>query len=70
MNREAWRATGHGIAKTGFIGSHLCDHLLENNHQVIAVDNLLTGKVENISHIRSPHRLDHEDVDTYRGTFR
>jgi dTDP-glucose 4,6-dehydratase len=38
----------------GFIGSHLCDHLLAKGHRVIAVDNLLTGKVENIAHIRSP----------------
>jgi dTDP-glucose 4,6-dehydratase len=38
----------------GFIGSHLSDFLLEKGHRVIAMDNLLTGKVENIAHIRSP----------------
>lgn len=38
----------------GFIGSHLCDFLLEKGHSVIAMDNLLTGKVENVAHIRSP----------------
>jgi UDP-glucuronate decarboxylase len=27
----------------GFIGSHLCERLLKENHQVICVDNLLTG---------------------------
>jgi dTDP-glucose 4,6-dehydratase len=38
----------------GFIGSHLSDYLLEKGHSVIVMDNLLTGKVENIAHIRSP----------------
>ena len=38
----------------GFIGSHLCDFLLGQDHRVIVMDNLLTGKVENIAHIRSP----------------
>jgi len=36
----------------GFLGSHLCDHLLERGHSVICVDNLETGSLENISHIR------------------
>jgi dTDP-glucose 4,6-dehydratase len=37
----------------GFIGSHLCDFLLKEGHEVICMDNLLTGSVDNISHIRS-----------------
>jgi dTDP-glucose 4,6-dehydratase len=36
----------------GFLGSHLCDHLLEQGHDVICVDNLETGSLENIDHIR------------------
>jgi dTDP-glucose 4,6-dehydratase len=36
----------------GFLGSHLCDHLLEQGHRVICVDNLETGSLENIAHIR------------------
>ncbi len=36
----------------GFLGSHLCDHLLGRGHRVICVDNLETGSLENISHIR------------------
>lgn len=32
----------------GFLGSHLCERLLEEGHQVVCVDNLLTGKLENI----------------------
>ncbi|MBU1699583.1 MAG: SDR family oxidoreductase [Candidatus Eisenbacteria bacterium] len=38
----------------GFIGSNLCDGLLERGHQVICMDNLLTGSPDNIAHIRSP----------------
>jgi dTDP-glucose 4,6-dehydratase len=37
----------------GFIGSHLCDFLHKEGHEVICMDNLLTGSVDNISHIRS-----------------
>jgi dTDP-glucose 4,6-dehydratase len=37
----------------GFLGSHLCDYLLAKGHRVICVDNLDTGSLENISHIKS-----------------
>jgi dTDP-glucose 4,6-dehydratase len=36
----------------GFLGSHLCEHLLERGHRVICLDNLDTGSLENIDHIR------------------
>lgn len=35
----------------GFLGSHLCDLLLENGHHVICIDNLITGSVNNIAHL-------------------
>lgn len=35
----------------GFIGSHLCDYLLERGHEVIAMDNLSTGSTDNIAHL-------------------
>jgi dTDP-glucose 4,6-dehydratase len=35
----------------GFIGSHLCDRLLAEGHQVIVVDNLVTGSLDNIDHL-------------------
>jgi dTDP-glucose 4,6-dehydratase len=35
----------------GFVGSHLCDHLLAQDHRVICIDNLDTGSLENIAHI-------------------
>jgi dTDP-glucose 4,6-dehydratase len=38
----------------GFLGSHLCDRLLAEGHRVICVDNLDTGTLENIEHIREP----------------
>jgi len=37
----------------GFLGSNLCDHLLERGHRVICVDNLETGSLRNIQHICS-----------------
>jgi dTDP-glucose 4,6-dehydratase len=36
----------------GFLGSHLCEHLLGEGHRVICVDNLETASLENIEHIR------------------
>ena len=36
----------------GFLGSHLCDYLLARGHRVICVDNLETGSLHNIEHIR------------------
>ncbi len=35
----------------GFLGSHLCDKLIEQSHEVICVDNLLTGSLSNIKHL-------------------
>ncbi|MCM8811741.1 MAG: GDP-mannose 4,6-dehydratase [Candidatus Omnitrophica bacterium] len=37
----------------GFIGSHLSDLLLQQGHQVVALDNLSTGRVDNIAHVRN-----------------
>ncbi|HEX2866160.1 MAG TPA: UDP-glucuronic acid decarboxylase family protein [Ignavibacteriales bacterium] len=35
----------------GFLGSHLCDRLIDEGHSVICIDNLLTGNLDNISHL-------------------
>ncbi len=35
----------------GFLGSHLCDYLIEKDHEVICIDNLITGNIENIGHL-------------------
>ena len=37
----------------GFLGSHLCDALLSGGHEVICMDNLITGSMDNIAHIQS-----------------
>ena len=40
----------------GFLGSHLCDRLLAEGHDVICLDNLITGRRENIQHLLAhPH---------------
>lgn len=36
----------------GFIGSHLCEFLLKKGDEVIAIDNLLTGRIDNIAHLQ------------------
>lgn len=35
----------------GFLGSHLCDRMLKEGHEVICMDNLLTGNMDNIAHL-------------------
>ena len=37
----------------GFIGSHLCDLMLAQGHEVIAMDNLITGSLRNIAHLQA-----------------
>jgi dTDP-glucose 4,6-dehydratase len=37
----------------GFLGSHLCDILIRHSNDVVCVDNLLTGRFENIAHLRN-----------------
>jgi dTDP-glucose 4,6-dehydratase len=37
----------------GFLGSHLCEGLLDRGHNVIAMDNLITGSIDNIAYLRS-----------------
>ncbi|MDB5312240.1 MAG: UDP-glucose 4-epimerase [Gemmataceae bacterium] len=41
----------------GFIGSHLCERFLAEGHEVVAVDNLLTGNLENLDPFRSNPRF-------------
>jgi dTDP-glucose 4,6-dehydratase len=36
----------------GFLGSHLCDYLVGDDHRVICVDNLETGSLQNVEHLR------------------
>src|SRR5438105_710353 len=47
----------------GFLGSHLCDELLARGNRVICVDNLETGSLANIEHIRGREVFVHLNVD-------
>ena len=52
----------------GFLGSHLCDELLGRGHRVICVDNLETGSLANIAHIRRPEFV-HLNLDIIEPYF-
>lgn len=41
----------------GFLGSHLCDRLIEEGYEVVCIDNLYTGSLENISHLMDHPRF-------------
>ncbi len=51
----------------GFIGSHLAEDLLRDGHRVVVVDNLVTGKLDNIAPLRSDPRFEfiHHDVSNH-----
>ena len=58
----------------GFIGSHLCDRLLADGHEVLALDSLITGSRRNIEHLSGNSRFHFEEFDvthpvTARGRF-
>jgi dTDP-glucose 4,6-dehydratase len=51
----------------GFLGSHLCDRLIGEDHDVIGLDNFVTGRVENIAHLMGNERFTfyRHDVSNY-----
>jgi dTDP-glucose 4,6-dehydratase len=51
----------------GFLGSHLCDRFLSEGHQVVAMDNLITGSTANIEHLAGNEgfRFIKQDVTEY-----
>ena len=53
----------------GFLGSHLCDDLIARGHRVICVDNLETGSLANIEHIRDPDAFVHLGIDIIEPYF-
>jgi dTDP-glucose 4,6-dehydratase len=55
MSDSSKRAVVTGGA--GFLGSHLCDHLLEKGYDVLCLDNLLTGNTDNIAHLAGNPRF-------------
>ncbi len=50
----------------GFLGSHLCDALLAQGYSVVAVDNLLTGRISNIEHLRREGQFEFLQLDINR----
>ena len=51
MLREYHRLRVLITGGAGFLGSHLCDRFLAEGHQVVAIDNLITGNTDNIAHL-------------------
>jgi dTDP-glucose 4,6-dehydratase len=51
----------------GFLGSHLCDRFVAEGYEVVCIDNLLTGSVDNIAHLLGHRRFRfvHYDVTNY-----
>ncbi|MGH9152765.1 MAG: UDP-glucuronic acid decarboxylase family protein [Acidimicrobiales bacterium] len=51
----------------GFIGSHLCDRLVGRGDEVVAIDNLLTGRLDNLAHLFGDARFSfqHHDVSDF-----
>jgi UDP-glucuronate decarboxylase len=53
----------------GFLGSHLCDRLLKEGHEVVCIDNLFTGQKANISHLLANQRFEfvrHDIIDPFK----
>lgn len=51
----------------GFLGSHLCDRFISDGHQVIGMDNLITGNIKNIEHLFKLENFEfyHHDVSKF-----
>ena len=47
----------------GFLGSHLCDGLLAEGYRVLAADNLLTGRLTNLAHLKNDSRFEFIEKD-------
>ena len=53
----------------GFLGSHLCDRLLAEGHEVVCLDNLFTGQKRNIAHLLANPRFEfvrHDVIDPFK----
>ncbi|MGD0766986.1 MAG: UDP-glucuronic acid decarboxylase family protein [Tepidisphaeraceae bacterium] len=51
----------------GFLGSHLTDYLLDQGHEIVGVDNFITGKPQNIAHLRGNARFTFIQADVIQG---
>jgi dTDP-glucose 4,6-dehydratase len=48
---------------TGFLGSHLCERLLSEGYRVLCMDNLRTGSLENVAHLKGEAHFEYTDHD-------
>lgn len=55
------------LGGSGFLGSHLCDHLLDRGDEVVCVDNFSTGRRSNIAHLEGHDRFDLVEADIAEG---
>lgn len=55
------------LGAAGFLGSHLCDRFLSLGHEVVAVDNLITGTSENLAHLAGEPRFTFLEQNIYKG---
>ncbi len=53
----------------GFVGSHICERLLEDGSEVLCVDNLITGRIENIDHLRNHPSFSFHNEDVSEGIW-
>ena len=47
----------------GFLGSHLCDRFIKEGYHVIAMDNLITGNLDNIAHLMKLENFEYYNCD-------
>lgn len=59
MNKKSVLITG----AAGFLGSHLCDKFLNNGYNVYGIDNLITGSINNINHLKNNNSFEFIEHD-------
>ena len=59
MNKKSVLITG----AAGFLGSHLCDKFLNNGYNVYGIDNLITGSINNINHLKNDNSFEFIEHD-------
>jgi dTDP-glucose 4,6-dehydratase len=52
----------------GFIGSHFCDYLIERGHEVVGLDNLITGSMRNLAHLKGNANFHFIECDVTKET--
>jgi len=61
ISKSSMRALVTGGA--GFLGSHLCDRLIDEGWRVVCVDNLITGRLSNLTQLKSEPRFEFKNAD-------